>query len=161
MSKNNVADQNAVYHVSLKIVLKNKKGQILILKMPPKSSMAGYFDLPGGRIRELEWRRPFAQIIRREIREEVGREARYKLREVPVAISRHFYFSKKYNREQHLFWVFLEATYEGGKIRVSSEHYGYLWADINKRNLKKYFIRGPLEGMQNYFSQRFVKMRWQ
>jgi len=48
--------------------------------------------------------------------------------------------------------VFFEAKYLVGEIKISDEHKEYKWVRLNKNNLEKYFIRGPLEGMQNYFS---------
>jgi len=147
--------ENADFNVSLKIILKNKKGEILCLKMPDTSSaMAGYYDLPGGRIKETEILAPFKKLIGREIKEEIGNKARYKLKEIPVAIGRHYYFSKKYQKDQYIFCVFFEADYLGGEIKISSEHKEYSWLEISKKNLKKYFVRGPLEGMTNYFSKK-------
>jgi len=138
------------YQISLKVILKDKKGRILILRMPSNSSMAGYYDLPGGRIRQKEINLPYRRIIDREIKEEAG-GVKYRLIERPVAIARHAYFSKKLKKKQFLFWVFFRGNLSGGKIRVSPEHIEYKWVNLDKKNLEKYFIRGPREGMKNYF----------
>jgi 8-oxo-dGTP pyrophosphatase MutT (NUDIX family) len=152
MTKNK--SENADFHVSLKLVLRNKKGEILGLKMPDNSSMAGYYDFPGGRIKETEIKGHFKKLIEREIREEVGNKARYKLRETPIAIGRHNYFSKVYRKEQYVFCIFFEADYLGGELKISPEHKEYSWLKLNRRNLKKYFKRGPLEGMTHYFLKK-------
>lgn len=40
------------------------------MKMPNDSSMAGYYELPGGRIRQKEINLPYRRILDREIKEE-------------------------------------------------------------------------------------------
>ncbi len=149
--------QNADFQVSLKIILKNKKGEILALKTPKSSSLAGYYDLVGGRIREGEMRSSIKKIIDREIKEEIGDRIKYKLKEIPVAIGRHSYFSHTYQKKIPVFWIFFEALYLGGEIKVSSEHIGYSWLKVNQTNLKKFFIKGSLEGMSHYLLKRFPK----
>jgi len=149
-----IKSDNADFQVSLKIILKNKKGEVLGLKMPDDSSMAGYYDLLGGRIKESEIGTPFKKIIRREVAEEIGSKIKYKLKEVPVAIGRHSYLSKLYQKTQYIFWAFFEADYLSGEIALSSEHKEYQWLKLNRKNLKKYFVRGPLEGMTHYFSKK-------
>ena len=38
------------YQISLKIILKNKKSEVLTLQAVPYGSYSCYYDLPGGRI---------------------------------------------------------------------------------------------------------------
>lgn len=148
--------ENARFEVSLKVILKNKKGETLLLKTSGHSSLQGSYDLLGGRIREKEIRMPFRKILAREIAEEIGKNIKYKLNEVPVAIGRHYYFSKRRQKTQYIFWAFFEALYQGGEIRISLEHTGYKWIKLSKRNYKKYFIKGPLEGIGNYLLKTFT-----
>jgi len=136
--------------VSLKIILKNKKGEILLLTLPDTSTMAGFYDLPGGRIKMSELTAPFKDGIDREMREEVGDGVRYKLIETPIAIGRHRKPSGEY-----IMWIFFEAQYKGGRVEISSEHKGFKWVKITKKNLSKYFVRGALEGMSNYVNKKF------
>lgn len=143
------------FFVALKVVLRNAKGEILILKVPDSSQMPGYYEFPGGRIEKSEVSLPFKEILKRETEEELGRNVKYKLECSPVAVGRHFSFldyPRNKNRQDFL-WVFFEAKYLGGEIKISDEHKDYKWVRLNKNNLEKYFIRGPLEGMQNYFSK--------
>lgn len=145
---------NADFHVSLKFIIKDKKGRILLLKMPANSSMTGFYDFPGGRISKNEVDSPFSKIIKRELREELGNKFSYKIAEIPVAISRHDYVSKVTNKKQYIFWVFFEANFNKGKITLSEEHENYSWIEITKRNYKKYFIRGPLKGIKHYLTHK-------
>lgn len=139
--------ENKLFQVSLKVILKNEKGEILILKVPDESSMAGFYDFPGGRIKEDEIEVPFEKIISREIAEELGENIEYEIKIKPVAVARHF------SSSGHLFWIFFEALYKDGEIKLSDEHRGYRWEKLNKENLDKFFIKGPLEGMKNYFNK--------
>lgn len=144
--------KNANFQVALKIVLKNRQGEILGLKMPDTSVMGGYYDLPGGRIKENEIKVNFRKVIEREIKEELGNLVKYRLREVPVAISRYL----PYPNRHYMFWIFFEADYIGGDIKISPEHTEYRWLNLNKKNLKKYFTIGALDGMNNYFLKKFA-----
>jgi len=85
-------DKKANFQVALKVILKNGKGEILILKVPDSSQMPNYYEFPGGRIEKSEIALPFKKIIKREIEEELGHNVKYKLECSPVAIGRHFSF---------------------------------------------------------------------
>ena len=147
--------KNATFEVSLKFVIKNKKGEVLLLEMPDNDQMAGFYDLPGGRIKENERKKPFGEIIERELREEIGERAVIDLNSIPVAIGRHDYISKEDNQEKQILWVFFEGIFKAGEIIVSSEHTGYTWVFLTKENLAEYFVKGPLEGMYHYLYREF------
>ena len=144
---------NAQYQISLKLIIKNRRGEVLIMKADSNGSMPGYYDLPGGRIQEHERELSFKTLILRELSEELGPSLKIKLREVPVAIGRHTY-KRKDGTTQYLMWILFEADYVGGQVVSSSEHEGYRWVKITKRNLTKYFIKGPLEAMRNYLYKK-------
>ena len=139
-----------LFQVSLKLILKNKKGEILILKLPQNSSMAGYYDLPGGRINSEEIKMPCDKIIKREIREELGK-IKYSLKKA-ISIGWHSYFSSANNKKKYLLFILFEGLYLSGKIILSEEHTDYKWEKLNKRNISKYFTKGLLRGLKNYFS---------
>ena len=138
------------FHVGLKLILENKEGKILALKLPKNSSMAGYYDLPGGRINTEELRTPYEEIIRREVEEEICNDVKYQLILKPVSVSRHIFFSLKFNRESYIFFVFFKALYLDGNIKPLGEHIDYKWIDLNDKTITKYFIKGLNEGLQNY-----------
>lgn len=140
-----------LFQVSLKLILKNKKGEVLALTMPKNSSMTGFYDVPGGRINSSELKLPYKEVFKREAAEEVGESVKYRLIKRPVSISRHPYFSVKFQKEMHIVFIFFEAIYLNGKIKTSSEHIGYQWLKLNKKNISKYFVRGLYEGFKNYF----------
>ena len=142
------------YQVSLKIILKNKQGGVLLLKAVDNGSYAGYYDLPGGRINTDEFRTTLPKIIEREIIEEIGK-IKYKLNEKSAALGRHL-IPGKYLRDKkdiHCFYVFFEAGYIKGEIKVSPEHTGYKWVDLEKIKLADYFKSGILEGLKMYMGR--------
>jgi|SRR3989344_557728 len=143
--------EKGLYQVSLKVIMKNTKGEILGLKAIDKGSMRGYFDLPGGRIDSDEFYAPFDEIIKREIREEVG-DVNYTLNNSPVALGRHLIPSQisSSGKDIKVVYIFFEAKYLKGEIAINDEHLGFEWIDISKIKLEDYFDSGILEGMRMY-----------
>lgn len=150
-------EKNAIFEVSLKFIIKNEKGEMLLLKMPTGGPMSGYYDLPGGRIKEYEKIQPFGEIFSRELGEELGENVRVDLNKIPVAIGRHNYVAQSSGEEQFILWVLFEGRCLGGEIEVSLEHEEYMWAHIKKDNLEKYFVQGPFESMYHYLYGDFPK----
>ncbi len=138
------------YNVSLKVFLKNDKGKILALKSIPDSAMEGFYDFPGGRINTDEFETDYEDLIKRELREELGSDVKFKLSIKPVSFGRHHYFSKRQNKEVRVLYLFFEAKYLGGEVTISHEHSGHDWLDLFKIKPEDYFILGPLEGVKRY-----------
>ncbi|MFA4835032.1 MAG: NUDIX domain-containing protein [Dehalococcoidia bacterium] len=148
--------QFAKYEISLKLILKDRQGKMLLLQIPAHSTMAGFYDLPGGRIDEREKKVSLRTIIKREIQEELGRSVRYRMEETPIAIGQHWHYSKRLRREKFAIIIFFEAKYLGGKVRLSHEHLDYCWVAVHRKNCRKYFVCGILAGMENYLTKKFV-----
>ena len=141
------------YQVSLKIILKNEQGQILVLKGHPRGSFAGFYDLPGGRIEEDEFSIPLDLIIEREIKEEIG-EVDVEIGLKPVAVGRHLIPAAmtEEKKDLHLLYVFFEAKLRSGQVSISNEHDGYKWLSLNDINLADFFKSGILEGIKMYLN---------
>ena len=143
MPKNNLA----VFQVSLKVLLVNNKKEYLILKTFSRNKFFhDKYDLPGGRINQDEFKIDFHKLIDREIKEEVGKDVKYKLRPDPVSISKRRYPEKDGGR----LFILFEAKYLKGEIKLSNEHIEYHWKKLNKNNIKN-FILGEEDLMLNYF----------
>lgn len=149
--------KNALFDVSLKAIIKDDQGRILLLKMPDDSRMAGYYDLPGGRIQELEKTMPISQILQRELIEEIGPNIKLEINEVPVSVGRDPYISRDTGNEKWIFLVFFEAKYLGGEVVISDEHKEYCWQKVDRDNLSKLFVGGFLEGMASYITNFLAK----
>lgn len=145
------------YQVSLKAILRNADGLILAVKCGPTSSMAGFYTLPGGRIDEDEFSKPYTDILSRELREELGEAVKFSFSPLPVALGRHLIPAKnsgKINQDIHVLLVFFEAQFLGGNVVISDEHTGFTWLDLNSIVLAEYFISGSLEGLKMYIGQQ-------
>ena len=144
------------YQVSLKALITNEHGEVLALNALQTGSFAGYFDLPGGRIDVGEFTVPFVDILRREIREELG-DIAVEINQVPVAVGRHLIAaeSEKSDGESiHVLYLFFEASYQGGSIQTSAEHSGFRWLDLHKHKLPDLFKSGLLEGVLMYVQRQ-------
>lgn len=134
----------ALCWVGLKLLLK-KDRKILFLKTAMNPV---FWDLPGGRIDNVEGKVPLEKILEREIREELGNKVKYKLGR-PV-----FQFRRK-GRNGACFNLLTayEAKYLGGKINLSFEHSAYEWVDPKKYKFNKndFFNKEEYRAFTKYF----------
>jgi 8-oxo-dGTP pyrophosphatase MutT (NUDIX family) len=150
-----MAKENDFYQVSLKAILKNEKGEVLVLGGLAGGSYEGFYDLPGGRIDKNEFTVPLPVIMAREIKEEIG-DIEFSLSEIPVAVGRHLlkpHISYE-SEDTHVLYLFYEARYISGEIKVSEEHNGFKWLSLEDVELEKYFKSGILEGMKMYLAKK-------
>ena len=146
-------NEKDLYQVSLKLLLKNEKDEILVLNHRKDSAFFGFYDLPGGRIHKDEFKTPLLKILKREVKEETG-NVLFTVNPAPVAVGRtevtQLEAPRQKEKEVHFLFLFFEGKYLGGKIKISNEHTGYAWLSPSKSNLSKYFTRGILEGVKMY-----------
>lgn len=142
------------YQISLKVILKNNKGEILILKDQKNGSFTGFYDLPGGRIDEEEFNTSFTKIIKREIIEELG-NIEIIIKEKPVALGRHLISTNITSNKKSIrvLYVFFEAELLGGKIKIGEEHTEFEWVNLNNVKTAKLFKSGILEGINMYLNK--------
>lgn len=135
----------AIYQVGLKILLRNGT-EVLILR----DAQTGYIDLPGGRINILEKDTPIAEILQREIQEELGKSMKYSLGK-PVFQFRRFIPG----RDVGIFITVYEGSYVSGDIVLSDEHAAFEWVNpkILKITDKDFGSREEFTSMNNYFEQ--------
>lgn len=139
------------YQISLKLILKNSQREILGLKGLDNGSYKGYYDLPGGRIDTDEFETSLPDIIAREIKEELG-DITYNLKSKPVAVGRHFIPASMIDirKDTHVLYLFFEAEYIKGELKISDEHNGYHWLNLKEIELNDYYISGILDGVKMY-----------
>jgi len=135
----------ATFLISFKLILK-KGDKALILTEHKSESL----DLPGGRVEKKETKLPIAELFKREINEELGKGVRYKILKPAFQYRRYDKFKKIY-----VLTTAYEAKYLSGKIKLSSEHDGYEWADLKRYNLKKKKFDNPEERLafEQYFKE--------
>ncbi|MFA6105453.1 MAG: NUDIX domain-containing protein [Patescibacteria group bacterium] len=149
-----MSKEKDLYQVSLKAVIKNNNGEILLLKALLNGSHAGYYDLPGGRIDKDEFTIPLTDILKREISEEVG-NIDVVIKPTPVAVARHCIPGSmtKTGKDIHVLYILFEVEYKGGKIVISNEHTDFKWADFSKENPENLLSSGNLEGIKMYLAK--------
>ena len=120
------------YQVSLKAFIKNNEGKMLALKAVDTGSIAGFYDLTGGRIDTDEFQTLYLDILKREIAEELGENLEVEIKPTPVAIGRHLIPAHltRAGKDTHILLVFFEAFYQGGDLRISDEHQSMQWLDL-------------------------------
>jgi len=114
-----------VFHVALKLLLW-KGGKFLFLKSPN-----GKWDLPGGRIDNVEYRAPLTRVLAREVREELG-GVKYQLGKSVFQYKR-----LTASKENYVFLTVFEARYLSGQIKLSQEHKSFHWVDPKNLTLKQ------------------------
>ncbi|MFA6426902.1 MAG: NUDIX domain-containing protein [Candidatus Magasanikbacteria bacterium] len=136
-----------LYFVAVKVFLEDGKGNLLITK-----DIFGDWDLPGGRLREIDFKVPLEKVLTRKMKEELGATLKYTLGE-PVVFMRHernetLLDNKK--QKMRIFAVGYKALYKSGKIKLGTQHVEYQWVDVKKFKPEKYFTGGWLKGVREY-----------
>ncbi len=135
-----------IYQVALKLLLK-KGNKILFLRDVP----SGYWDLPGGRIDNVESEVPLEKILAREIKEELGGKVKYKLGHPAFQFRRKTKMKGVYN----LLTVY-EAKHVAGDIKLSFEHSSYEWINpkVYKFKKKDFFNKEEYLAHIEYFQRK-------
>ena len=87
-----------------------------------------YWELPGGRIKAHEFRKPLEETVGRKIREELGDEVKYSgLKQTGT----FFQVERlELGKKVRIFAVGFEAQYDGGKIKLGDDHNKLQWVDV-------------------------------
>lgn len=111
----------------------------------------GEWDIPGGRIREIEFDIPILDIIKRKLPEELGTNFAFTIDPRPVLTMRHKR-NEAYmdDMEVKIFAVGYEATLDSGEIELTSHHTQMLFVDPKTFKPEEYFTGGWLKGLQDY-----------
>ena len=133
------------FQISVKLVLHNKAGDVLVLQAHD-GDFTGPWDLPGGRINKDEVSLNMSEIIHREIEEEIG-AIEYTLDEQPKAVGK----ATKIDGTSTMYLIF-EGNYLEGEVRISTEHRSYKWVKLENINPTELFANGLLEAIINYLA---------
>lgn len=128
--------QPELFMVSLKVLIKNRQGEFLLLESPDfiKRFGTAAYDLPGGRINDDEVEMDIHKLLKRELNEELGDKVKYKIKKSPVSLMK-----TRFKDGRCIMYILFEADYLSGKITISDEHIGFKWQKLTPANLKKYF----------------------
>lgn len=136
--------------MAVKVFLQDESGRLLITK-----DRFDTWDIPGGRLREVDFSEPLEAVIDRKMKEELGESAQYTLGE-PVVFMRHerdeLLPSGEYEKRR-IFAIGYRATYLGGDIVMGSNHEQYEWVSLDTFIPEKYFTGGWLLGVKEFISK--------
>lgn len=113
-----------IQRISMKAVIV-RDGKVLLLRESSSdadNTIAGYYQLPGGRISPGE---PFADGFTREIAEETGLTVEIGQ---PLQVGEWFPVIKGVPHQ--IIAVFFACQASSDELRLSPEHDGYQWADL-------------------------------
>lgn len=145
--------EHDLYQVAVKAFIRNSDGKVLVLKALRNSTLGGFYDVPGGRIHRSEFGIPLIEILKREIVEETGMQ-NLTIRPHPVAVGRHSMTHDSTGKfpEIHLLYLFFEARFDGGGVRISHEHEGFEWVNLASIDPPRYFTSGILDAVRQYIA---------
>ena len=140
-----------LYFVAVKLFLLNND-QLLITH-----DIFGAWDLPGGRIRKDEFDKPLESVIKRKVKEELGKNVKYSLgaQKVFFRVKRHEHGLN--GQEVKIFGIGYEANYLGGEISLGDHHDKMEWVDLSTFKPESYFSGGWLTGVQEYLTVKRSK----
>ena len=109
------------YGLTVRGIIKNGSGKILIVKRHPKSKTAPeMWELPGGKVERGEF---FADALVREIKEETNLDV--EIGDFCEAVQNDY--SHKRTVQLMMYLINVE-----GEVKISDEHTEFMWASIEK-----------------------------
>ena len=109
------------YGLTMRSVVKNKKGEILVLRRHPKSKTNPHkWELPGGKTEKEEF---FDEALIREVKEETDLDV--KVGDFCEAVQDDY----PHRRTVQLIMYAKDIT---GEVKISDEHDDWMWANIDK-----------------------------
>lgn len=115
------------------------------------------WDIPGGRLRKMDFNVPLERVVKRKVIEELGKNIRFKLGR-PVVFMRHErmeLLSDTKRQKKRIFAIGYQAKYLSGKIKLGSYVKKYKWINPQTFKATKYFKGGWLKGITEY--QKFLQ----
>jgi 8-oxo-dGTP pyrophosphatase MutT (NUDIX family) len=118
------------YHLSVKALIRNREGKLLLLKAKPDYVMdgekaEGYWDIPGGRVKRGS---DVSETVRREVKEETGIETVKSYEELIMVISKIRIKVEGGDVGLILLTLLCEVG-DVDAIKLSADHTEYQWTD--------------------------------
>lgn len=145
-----MSTEKDLYFVAVKVFLIDSDGRLLITK-----DRFGDWDIPGGRLRGVDFETPLPDVVERKMREELGSGVRYTLG-VPTVFMRHERQEVLPSGEKELRRIFAigyAASYEGGDVILGKSHEKFEWVVMQDFKPQDYFSGGWLAGVKEFVAQ--------
>ncbi len=111
-------DNHAYFQLDAKAIVK-KDDKILLL-----ITKDGYYDFPGGRMDKSEVDLSQHDVLRRELKEELGEDFHFDIKNIAFVSKIKYY---DHDREKRIVVIFFSVNYVSGDILLSDEHAHSQW----------------------------------
>jgi len=146
-----MTDTNKISYVGVKALITDGNGRVLITQEPTYFVGGGKWELPGGKIANGEEQIPLEEILKREVREELGDAFQIEVGEIVDVMRRPW--NKPGASADQVMLVVYRCRHDGGDIILSDENNAYAW--ITAGDLNQYeFIPGYLPVLEKYLKIR-------
>ena len=135
----------ALYFVAVKVFFRNGKKMLIV------HDVFDNWELPGGRIKLDEFKKPLEETVKRKIREELGDEIKYSNLK-PTGTFFQVEREEK-GQEVHIFAIGFEAQYDGGEIKLQDVHDEMRWVDVETFEPLKLQNNDWMRGVQDYLDK--------
>lgn len=112
-----------LFHVGIKALIVHER-RLLLLR---ERDAPGHWELPGGRIDQGEEQAAWADVLRRELREELGTAFRCRIG-APIA---SWVRPPRTPAAPHTFLLGVACDEPSGPVQLSAEHSEYRWVDAD------------------------------
>ncbi len=120
------------YLVAVKLLLRD--GDKLLIT----HDIFGQWDIPGGRIREDQFKTPIEDILRDKVIEELGPDIKYELGDIKATFRVERAEAGRGGEAVRIFGIGYEAKYLGGEVKLGEHHDKCEWVNIKTVNLSNY-----------------------
>ncbi|MDA1337640.1 MAG: NUDIX hydrolase [bacterium] len=139
--------KEAEFQISLKVLMRNGN-KVLLTKGKDD------IDLPGGRIDVGEESMPFEEVILREVREELGKDVKFRLGS--ILFMHHLGHTKE---KGGILNIVFDAEYISGDIKLSHEHVSYDWVDGRTYEVQREDFFPEDQEKYEMFKNHFISLR--
>lgn len=142
------------YFVAVKVFLMDEADRLLIIR----DIYDDGWDIPGGRLRKVDFNIALEEVVNRKIEEELGKQVKYNLGK-PVVFMRHEreeLLSSGEKEKRRIFAVGYQAKYLDGEIQLGNYLKDYKWVDLKTFVPENYLVGGWLKGVKE-FQAKFLE----
>lgn len=132
-----------VYFIAVKALVRDDD-KLLITHDVFKS-----WDIPGGRIKKVEFQKPLVDVLKRKLKEELGNAIQYEIGNV-VTTFRVERDEVGIKSRARIFAIGYEVRYIGGSINLGENHDKYRWVSIANFKPNVLFKDGWEKGLEDY-----------
>lgn len=152
--KDNTSQEKDTYFIAVKVFLVDDADRLLIIK----DIFDDGWDIPGGRLRKIDFDMVLEEVVKRKMEEELGSQVKYDLGK-PIVFIRHErqeILPSGEKEQRRIFAIGYQAKYLSGEIKLGEYLKDYKWVALDTFAPEDYLIGGWLKGVKE-FQAKFQK----